>query len=172
MPTTTDTPASGRRPDDRHRRTWFRIAVIAACLALLAAACGDDDEGNASGTTGSEESGSEETSGTTPVSLEGEVNDHGTETVEGQEATLDLEADDFYFGPTFVQAEPGATITVEIENEGDATHTFTIDDQDIDETIDPGASVEVEVTAPDSDFVEFYCRFHRGQGMHGAIFVG
>jgi plastocyanin len=158
------------------RPRWYRPLLVAACFAVLAAgACGDDDDDDdAGGSTesGSEESGSEESSGTTPVSLEGEVNDHGTETVDGATASLEMEADDFYFGPTFVEAEAGATITVEIENEGDATHSFTIDDLDIDETVDPGASIEVEVSAPDSGDLVFYCRFHRGSGMQGAVFVG
>ena len=134
---------------------------------LAVGAGGDDDDAG-----GSTESGSEESSGTTPVSLDGEVNDHGTETLDGATPSLSLEADDFYFGPTFVEAEAGATISIEIENEGDATHTFTVDDQDIDEEIDAGSSVEVEVTAPDSDPLVFYCRFHRGRGMQGAVFIG
>jgi plastocyanin len=159
-------------PTNSARRAWLRPAVVIACLLLIgaSAACGDDDDDSGSG-SGSTASGSEESSGTTPVSLEGEVNDHGTETAEGANPSVSMEADDFYFGPTFIQAEPGATITIEIENEGDATHTFTVDDQNIDEEIDAGDSTEVEVTAPDSGTLEFYCRFHRNRGMQGAIFI-
>jgi len=155
------------------RRTWPRPLVLLACLTIIGgatAACGDDDSGGSS--EGSTTTGSEASSGTTPVSLEGEVNDHGTETAEGTAPSLSIEADDYFFGPTFVQAEAGATITIEIANEGDATHTFTIDDLNIDETIDAGSSVEVEVTAPDSGSLNFYCRFHRARGMQGAVFVG
>jgi plastocyanin len=138
-----------------------RLAGLAAAAALVAlAACGGDD--------GSSSSGSDD--GGAPVALSGNVNDEGTEDATGS-SELELEADDFYFGPTYVKASPGSTLSVTIENEGDDPHTFTIDDQDIDVELESGATADAEVTVPDDGVVNFYCRFHRGQGMQGAVFT-
>ncbi len=51
------------------------------------------------------------------MSLQGEVNDHGTGDVQNDE--IEVELDDFYFGPTFVRGAPGETVTVYLTNEGD-----------------------------------------------------
>jgi plastocyanin len=151
-------------------RKLLTVLAVLAALSLLAAACGDDDDDDVASTGSGSGSGSgseAEGSGEAPVQLEGEVSDHGTEEAGD---TLELELDDFYFGPTFVQAQPGAAVTVTLTNEGDAPHTFTIDDLDIDEEVEPGDSRDVEVTLPDEGATRFYCRFHDAQGMQGAFF--
>ncbi|MGH9182262.1 MAG: cupredoxin domain-containing protein [Acidimicrobiales bacterium] len=104
------------------------------------------------------------------MELEGEVNDHGT--VELAESSLEMEQDDFYFGPTFVKAEPGSTVTVDLINEGDADHTFTVEEQGIDAVLEPGGRQSVEVTVPDGGTLVFVCRFHLSQGMQGAFVAG
>jgi plastocyanin len=78
--------------------------------------------------------------------------------------------DDFYFGPTFVQGRPGSTVTVALENEGTAPHTFTIDAVHVDVEVQPDSKGTATVTLPASGALAFYCRFHRGQGMQGAFF--
>ena len=104
-----------------------------------------------------------------PVKLSGKVNNHGTGKAEGTKA--ELEADDYYFEDTFVKAPKGKTITVKIESEGDQTHSFTIDSQGIDETIEPGKSVTVKVKIPKNGKpVAAYCRFHKSLGMQMAFF--
>lgn len=104
-----------------------------------------------------------------PVALPGEVNNHGAGQV-SPAGRLSMEADDFYFEPTFVKTEPDQTIQVALHNEGTERHTFTIDGQGIDEVLSPGEEATVEVTAPDGA-VRFYCRFHADQGMHGAFYT-
>ncbi len=104
-----------------------------------------------------------------PVDLEGKVNSHGTKTV--KQRSIDVEQDDFYFEPTFIRAKPGSTVRVKLENEGNASHTFTIDAEDVDKVVSAGKDATVKVTVPDSGFVAFYCRFHDGQGMQGAVFT-
>jgi plastocyanin len=138
-------------------------AVTVAAVAL--AACGDD--GYDSGGSGGSES---DRSAEPPIALKGEVTDKGTADVTSG-GEVDLEADDFYFDATFLEATPGDTLAVAITNDGDATHTFTIDSLQIDEEIQPGSSANVEVTVPDSSALNFYCRFHRGRGMQGAVFT-
>ncbi len=169
--------------------TGRRATILAAVagVALLATACSSGAETAGTGTTqtaSSAGSSSETTSTTTstetgtsstetgtseapPVQLEGQVNEHGASTVSG--GSIELELDDFYFQPTYVQATPGATVEVELSNEGSASHTFTIDDQNIDVTLEPDGHETVQVTMPDSGSLRFYCRFHASQGMQGAF---
>ncbi len=156
--------------------TALRCAALALVLVLLAPACGEDDGGEATPSGSGSASGSvEEDPGADgegaapPVALEGEVEDHGTGELEGEGET-ELELDDFYFGPTYLRGEPGSTVTLALVNEGDAPHTFTIDALDVDTEVAPGESTEVEVTLGDQGATVFYCRFHQGQGMQGAIF--
>lgn len=154
-----------------------RLAAIVTILVLGVAACGgDDDDGDVSSASGSGSSAEESTTAPdgdpseAPVTLDGSVNDHGTEEIGGGSAEVELELDDFYFGPTYLRAEPGATVTFVLENEGDAPHTFTIDTLDVDTEVAPGEATEVEVTLPDRDATLFYCRFHQDQGMQGAVY--
>jgi plastocyanin len=65
------------------------------------------------------------------------------------------------------------TMTFTLTNAGDATHTFTIDELDVDEELAPGATAEVQADLPsDGGQLRFYCRFHAAQGMEGTITVG
>jgi plastocyanin len=140
-----------------------KLTLILAAPLLLLAACGDDDGGNAGSGSSNGTSGEEP-----PVSLEGDVNDHGTADVQNDE--IELELDDFYFEPTFVKGAPGENVTVDLTNEGDTAHTFTSDALGADEEVDPGDSSSVTVTLPADGAVEFHCRFHASQGMKGAFF--
>jgi len=45
---------------------------------------------------------------------------------------LDLEADNYYFEPTFLRGTPGQKLKVEIENESSTVHNFSIPDQHLD----------------------------------------
>ena len=139
------------------RSTGMRkIFVALVALALLAAGCGGSDDE------------SEKTGSAPPVSLAGTTNNHGTMSAKDG---LEMEADDFYFGPTFLRATAGQVFTVELHNEGKNPHTFTISGLGIDEQLAPGEGKTVKVTAPQSGSTPFICRFHQGQGMQGAIFV-
>jgi plastocyanin len=105
-----------------------------------------------------------------PVKLSGKVNNHGTKTVKG--TSIEVEQDDYYFGPTFIKAKPGTTLTINLKNEGTEAHNFSIDDQHIDQTVDPDGKATVTVTVPATGIVNFYCKFHlTTNGMQGAIFT-
>jgi hypothetical protein len=117
-------------------RRLLALAAAATLVLATAAGCSSDDDGDDADdvptTSTTVAGGSTSTpSGQAPVELSGSVNDHGTGTVEGDDE-IDLEADDFYFSPTFIQATPGQTVRVEIDNEGGATHTFTSDELQVD----------------------------------------
>jgi plastocyanin len=133
-----------------------KILLIGAALILVTAACSDDDESGGGGEA--------------PVDLEGTVNDEGGNG-EVSNGEVEMELDDFYFGPTFTQAEAGGAVTVSLFNEGDTLHTFTIDSLGIDEEVEPDATVEVEVTLPESGAIRYYCRLHADQGMQGAFYA-
>ena len=128
-----------------------KVATL-ALFALLLTGCGDDDAEDSA----------------PPVSLAGQVNDHGTAQAKDD---LELEADDLYFGPTFIEAEAGQRFSVELHNEGSARHTFTSDDLGVDLELPPGARRTISLTAPESGSSSFHCRFHEGQGMQGAVFI-
>jgi plastocyanin len=103
-----------------------------------------------------------------PVKISGKVNNKGTARVTNGSASV--EADNYYFKKTFLKTTPGA-VTITLENESGTPHTFTIDAQDIDVDLPPRAKrtvmVQVDGVAP----ITFYCRFHRGLGMQGALFT-
>jgi plastocyanin len=149
----------------------MKQAVVIAALAvavLAAAGCG-------SSTSSSDEAGG----GTTTAESGGggqrtiagvNANDHGTKAVEDNGKT-EVELDDYYFEPTVLEGKPGEKVTLELKNEGKTQHTFTIDSQGVDQQVAPGEEAEVDVTIPKSGAVSFYCKFHKGSGMAGALTV-
>ena len=143
-----------------------KLLIVLTGIAVLTVSCGDDDDSDAQGSAAPTASGA--ASGGAPVALEGEVNDEGTEEISGDE--VEMELDDYYFGPTFLRSTPGASVHLELENEGDDAHTFTSDALGIDQEVAPGESVGVDVTLPSEGAVPFYCRFHQSRGMQGAFF--
>jgi plastocyanin len=165
-------------------RLRLGVGAGAMALVLVASACGGDNKpSSSSGTTSASGSGSgsgsnsasgtasSAPSGSAAVSLPGTVNDHGAGTV-ANGADLELELDDFYFSPTFITGPAGAKVKLELANEGEKSHTFTVDSAQIDQQVDPGGKSTVEVTLPASGTLAFYCKFHVSGGMQGAFTIG
>jgi plastocyanin len=87
--------------------------------------------------------------------------------------TRELDAGDFYFKGTFIQGEPGQTLTLQINNPAEQVHNFSLPAQGLDRDIPPGiARVNVEVTFPDSGGLQFFCKYHTARGMNGLLLVG
>lgn len=106
------------------------------------------------------------------VTIDGATfSDHGSRDVTGQ-AELELEADDYYFEPTFVRGAPGQTIRLEVDNESGTLHNLSIPSQRIDADLAPHGKAEVEVTIPQDGTVRFFCKFHEALGMNGALLAG
>jgi len=99
------------------------------------------------------------------------ISDHGTLEVKGQ-TTIELEADEYYFKPTFLQGAPGQRLKLEIENESGTLHNISLTEQHLDVDIPPKGKVAVEVVFPASGTMRFFCKFHEAMGMHGALRVG
>jgi len=112
---------------------WGRLVAGLFVLSLVVAACSGDDDGGGTtgGATGATETGSG--GGGTTITIAGFAFDPDTITVSG---------------PTEV------TVT----NEDSATHTFTLDDGSVDETVEPGATVTVTVDVSAS--TGFHCNIH------------
>jgi len=98
------------------------------------------------------------------------ISDHGTLAVKGKQE-IELEADEYYFKPTFLQGMPGQRLTLEIENESGTLHNISLPEQHLDVDIPPKGKVMVDVVFPASGTVRFFCKFHEALGMHGALRV-
>jgi len=94
--------------------------------------------------------------------------DHGTRDV-GSLRVVKMEADDYYFGPTFLRGKPGQRLRLRIENESGTLHNITIAGQHIDRDILPKKTIEVDVTMPASGTLVFSCKFHGPLGMNGQL---
>lgn len=141
------------------------VVIVAGGLLLMAAAGCGSSSSSSSGTT-TESSGSGGGGQKTIAGIS--ANDHGTKTVSKQ---AEVELDDYYFNPTVIQGKAGQKVTLELKNEGKVEHSFTLDAQHIDKTIQSGEDVTVTVTIPASGSVSFYCKFHKSSGMAGALAV-
>lgn len=136
------------------------VAVLGLGVVPLVAGCGSSK--SSSGST--EESSSGGGGAKTIAGVR--ANDHGTKTASGK---TEIELDDFYFEPTVLRGKPGEKVELELKNEGTEDHTFTIDSQGVDQELAPGDEAEVTVTIPKSGDVSFYCKYHKSQGMAGAL---
>jgi plastocyanin len=86
-----------------------------------------------------------------------------------QDGDIDITTADFEFQPDEIDADRG-TVGVFITNEDPASHTFTIDELDVDVVIPQGAKVRVEFEADGGEY-EFICVPHEGNGMTGTLQV-
>ncbi len=137
-----------------------KLVILMVALAVLGVGCGDD-KNDASSTA---------TTAGPPISLPAGTPFHGTADAR---SGMEVELDDFYFGPTVIEATAGQSFEVELFNEGSAAHTFTIDSLGIDQQLAPDARMKITVTAPAAaGVVQFYCKFHQApQKMQGALVV-
>jgi plastocyanin len=128
-----------------------KILILLGAVAVFLTGCGDDSSSG------------------TPVTLTGNTTNKGTKDLSGSE--IEIEADDFYFSPTFIKGgTPGATVTVKLKNDGKNPHTFTSTALGVDEQVNVGESKDVTITLPQSGATEFHCRFHQSNGMQGSFF--
>jgi plastocyanin len=161
-------------------RRAMRGFVPLAAMALLAA-CSSNSGGSSTGatstggaTTGGSSASPSEGGGKT-ITLDGQpANDHGSQDVSGKSdisLELDNEGNEYYFSPTVLKGTAGQQVTIELENQGDTEHNFTLSDQGVNQNVDPGKKVEVTVTFPNSGTLVFACAFHAALGMRGALEV-
>ena len=141
-------------------------ALLIVTLVMAMVACDPDERAPADDPPQSEPANEEGT-----ITINGQdANDHGEEDVTGA-ASVELEADDFYFEPTVLTGEALQEVTIHVTNEGDATHNFSIDLAQIDEDLEPGEDVEVTVAFPEVGTLVYFCSFHQSSGMLGGLEV-
>ena len=116
-------------------------------LTLVTAACGD---------------GGEEPGATTPPPAASP-----TETATGG-ATTRVALEDFQFVPAEFSVTAGTDL--ELDNEGEAPHTFTVQGQQVDVEVAAGENGSATINLPAGDY-EVICRFHEGQGMVATMIV-
>jgi plastocyanin len=153
-------------------RRSITTLTIAAAGVLLIAACGSSTSKTSTKPATKGSSGTSSTAAA-PVKLTGSVNDKGTQdlTSMGMAPSVSISANDYFFQPTFVKVDPGASVKVSLKNASSTEHTFTIDSLGINQTLQPGATANVTVKVPATGMVAFHCNFHVGQGMQGAFFT-
>ena len=117
---------------------WVRLVAGLFVLSLVVAACSSDDNGGGTtGTTGGATGGTAETGATGGGGV--------TMTIAG-----------FAFDPDTITVSGPTEVT--ITNNDSATHTFTLDDGSVDETVEPGATETVTVDVSAS--TGFHCNIH------------
>ncbi len=89
----------------------------------------------------------------------------------GSQEIITVELGEFYFEPSTITIPAGQTVRLVIMNLGSISHTFTVPGLNIDVTLGPGETVEIEVTAEEPGELELVCRFHIAQGMVGTVVV-
>ena len=110
-----------------------RMFATVGIVALLATACGGDDGG-------------------TPAAS----GDNGGSGGGGNRVTVT--AADFSFDPETVTAGVGDTI--DLSNEGDSPHNLQAEEAGIDEDVDPGEKISVELDEVEPGTYDFICKFH------------
>ena len=148
----------------RRALTAAAPALLAGLVLLVASCGGGSDDGGPEGGNAAERT----------ITLEGvPANDHGTKAVSG---TAEVELGDHYFEPTILVGAPGASVKLDLVNNGDLEHNITADlpqvgavyplDQDV---RSGGGKATVEVTFPESGDQLFLCKYHEGDGMVGVL---
>jgi plastocyanin len=119
-------------------RHAFRLLAAVFSVALLMAACSSDD-----GTDGSTDTGGG-----------------------GSEQTITIA--DFTFDPSSLTVPSGEDVTIEVTNEDDAEHSFTLDDDSVSQDVEGGESQTVMINLTEG--IGWHCEYHPDT-MTGTITV-
>ncbi|MEP6758928.1 MAG: cupredoxin domain-containing protein [Actinomycetota bacterium] len=141
------------------QRNLMIVAALAASL-FVATACSSSSSSSspAGGSTSTTSSSTSSGSPTDAVNVTGK-------------SAFTITQNNFFFSPSTIDGSAGQKITFTVQNDGSSPHTFTIDNMNIDVTVQPGADTTVDVTFPTSGTVQFYCKFHKNMGMVGTLEV-
>lgn len=83
----------------------------------------------------------------------------------GASSTITMRDDEF------VPSEATVAVgDIELINEGESPHNFTVDGEGIDVDVDPGATVTQSIDLAAGTY-SIFCEFHRSQGMQGSLTV-
>ncbi len=124
------------------------IASLVVVFALAATACSS--------------SSSSASSGSSPQIIPGDASGA---------STFNVSTNNFFFNPNQISGTAGEKVTFHLTNSTDTTHNFSIDAQQINDTIAAGQTADIQVTFPSSGTVQFYCSIHKSLGMIGELTV-
>ena len=124
----------------------FFLIVPAILLASFAVACSDDDDPPAATPT------------TAPSPTPAPV-------------VLNVTTLDNSFNPATASARAGQKVTVNVKNDGQRPHTFTIDGVVDSGRLNAGESKMVEFTPSSAGSLAFYCTIHTAAVMSGTLTV-
>jgi nitrosocyanin len=93
------------------------------------------------------------------------------EAVEGNIVEFEINADEYSFEPATIRVKVGDVVRVKITNVGNIFHTFTIDEFNVDVSLNPGDSTVIEFKVDKAGTFTIYCRPHKPLGMVGEIIV-
>src|SRR2546426_1213968 len=144
-----------------------RLAVLAPLLTLVSVACSSGSDHPAV----SEPPSSATTAGGCAAAAgltEGQV-DHGSAPASGAEVAVS--GRDFFFEPTCTTGIQAGTVKLKVRNTGQILHNFSVPDQGIDKDVDKGQTIEIDVKV-DEGPVRYFCKYHKGAGMVGALIPG
>jgi plastocyanin len=124
---------------------WKSTILAALLVASTAAACSSDDTQSdfAGGSTGAAES---QAAG-------------GGQGCDAPVETAKITIADLAFHPDCFELPPG-TSTLAVQNTDDVDHTFTMDEVELNEGIDPGENAAVDVSAINDGVWPFHCSIH------------
>lgn len=118
---------------------WVRLVAGLFVLSLVVTACSSDDNG-----------------GGTTATTGGATGSTGSTAATGGGGGTTITIAGFAFDPDTITLSGPTEVTV--TNEDTTTHTFTLDDGSVDETVEPGATVTVTVDV--SAATGFHCNIH------------
>jgi plastocyanin len=122
------------------------VAPLVGLLVLSAACGGDDDDGGGAAATA--------TTAPTPAPV-----------------VLNVVTLDNSFNPATSSARAGQKVTVNVKNDGQRPHSFTIDGVVDTGRLDAGQSKTVEFTPSSAGSLAFYCTIHTAAVMSGTLTV-
>ena len=133
-----------------HRR-GLAIGVLVLATLFVATAC-------SSSSSSAAPAGSTSSGGEPPTNVAGK-------------SSTTMSAENFFFAPATLEGTAGQKLTITLRNDGSVPHNFSIDDQSIDVTLEPGQQKDIQVAFPESGSVQFFCSFHQSSGMVGLLEV-
>jgi plastocyanin len=154
------------------RRRTILAAILASVLLLAACSNGSDEPAAAGGSTSTSppsSSSSEGGGGRYDYGDTGSNGETGSNSGGSDDVALKVSVANYQFSPATVKVDSGDAI--ELTNTNPQTpHTFTVDGEDIDVSLDPGSLTTVKIDLPPGTY-PFECTFHSSMGMRGTLKV-
>ncbi|HEU5140171.1 MAG TPA: cupredoxin domain-containing protein [Bacillales bacterium] len=152
----------------------IRLLSVAFAAFILLAGCGasnDDSMSSEGGNSG--EAASEQQASDSDDMKKKDEGSEGMEKKEGKmmEGAKETELDDFYFEPKKITIQQGEKAKLTLKNEGDAEHTFTVEELGVDVEIEPGETKTITITGKKPGTYMLICEYHKDKGMTGKIIV-